>query len=105
LDVGLSWNHEALVDFRDVHGADPHVPPDAHARGRSISMQKYTEVRVGGVLSYWLIIGPLPSGREDPVQILDELSATKGGYVVSVASTNISESQDAHVLAAALNRI
>ncbi len=94
LSVNVSWNKEAVHTFRVSHSYHVHY-------GGTAPPPVYSRVMVSGIPAYWQPSRPT-SGLGANVQILSTL---KNGYVVTLISMSISESQDEQALASIVNRL
>ena len=88
--VHVAWDKRTVTTFSVVHGGhakyvDEAVPP------------QYAKVTVSGVPAYWqLSPAPGPGGAQS-------VSSLKGGYVVTLTSMGLSQTQVEQALAAILN--
>ncbi len=102
--MDLSWNPKSVTGITDLHSGHVHYASGTLPNGETLPAPKYTSVRILGISAYWLGPEPSPAGN-GPATNIDQLSATKDGYVIVLQSLSLTESQDQRVLAAMLSRI
>ena len=90
--VHVSWNKRAVTTFKVAHSGhatylDGAVPP------------QYAKVTVAGVPAYWQLSPP--SGPGDAKNV----SSLKSGYVVTVTSMGLGQSEVEQALADILNHL
>jgi hypothetical protein len=95
--VNISWNKSAIHTFTVTHSGHA-----CFAAGDTPPV--YQRVIVAGVPAYWRLNPPPVSGgfATAPVQ---RLSASKNGYVVTLESMSLTESQDKRTLAAIIGHL
>jgi hypothetical protein len=96
LSVNLYWNKAAVHTFTVTHTGNTHY------RG-TLPAPVYSQVTVSGIAAYWRLNPPPISGL--PGAHAQIISALKNGYVVTLISMNLSESQDEHAMASILNHL
>ena len=95
LYVNVSWNKSAVHTFTVAHsGHAQYVAGDAPP--------VYSRVTVSGIPGYWQPSVPISGTYHAHTQIL---SALKNGYVVTLISMSLGESQDEQTLASILGRL
>jgi hypothetical protein len=96
LNVNVSWNKAAVHTFTVTHSGHAHyignLPPPVYSR-----------VTVSGIAAYWRLNPPPISGLPNArVQMLETL---KNGYVVTLISMNLSESQNERAMASIISHL
>jgi hypothetical protein len=94
--ANVSWGNEAVSTFTVSHSGD--------ARSAAgVTAPVYRRVTVSGISAYWQISPPAVPGASTVSTF--KISALKNGYVVTLTSMFLSQSQDEQALAAILSRL
>jgi hypothetical protein len=94
--VNVSWGTEAVTTFTVSHSGHAH---DA----AGVTPPVYSRVTVSGISAYWQL-GPPPITGASTVSTF-KIGALKNGYVVTLTSMFLSQSQDEQALASILSRL
>jgi len=98
LQVSLFWGSQAVTTFTVSHSGHARYVTQQGSPG---APPEFAKVNVSGVPAYWQV-SPAPQ-TGDPGAM--RISALKGGYVVSIASSGLNSLQDQRVLATILGNI
>ena len=98
--VNVSWNKGMVHTFTVAHSGNAHYPAGGPPP------PTYAEVMISGVPAYWQV-SPAPVTGQAGSESLHalSLSAMKSGYVVSLDSTNLIQTQDEEVMASILSHL
>jgi len=103
LIVNISWDTRSITNFTVLHGGQARIVPGT-ATGAKIPPAQYTKVSVDGSTAYWLPHPPVPSGSNLATNT-SQLSGVRDGYVVTLNSMGLSQSQDERALGFILRRL
>jgi hypothetical protein len=95
LSVNVSWNRAAVHTFTVSHSGHAH-----YVAGEAPPV--YSRVTVSGIPAYWQPNVPISGTYKAQTQIL---GALKNGYVVTLISMSLSQSQDEQALASIISRL
>ena len=95
LSVSVSWSKAVVHTFTVLHGGHAHF-----VAGQAPPV--YSRATVSGTPAYWQPSVPISGTYTAQTQIL---SALKNGYVVTLISMSLSQSQDQKALASILSHL
>jgi hypothetical protein len=100
--VHVSWGNEAVTTFTVSHSGHAH-----YAAG--ITPPTYSRVTVAGISAYWQLSPPpitvINRGNRNPAASILRIITLKNGYVVTLDSIFLSQSQDEQALASIISRL
>ena len=98
LVIYLSWDTVAVNSFTMSHSGHAHYAP-------GIAPPVYSRVTVSGIFAYWqLSPSSVTNNKRTPTAYM-KISALKKGYVVTLNSLSLSQSQDESALASIIRRL
>ena len=101
--VNVFWGTEAVTTFTVSHSS--------HARyAAGATPPAYSRVTVSGISAYWQLRPPpitviLRDNNSAPTGSVLKISTLKNGYVVTLTSVSLSQSQDEQALASIISRL
>lgn len=103
LMVNVSWGTEAVTTFTVSHGGQAHS-------AAGVTPPVYSRVTVSGISAYWQLSPPpitviLRDNNSAPTGSVLKISTLKNGYVATLTSVSLSQSQDEQALASIINRL
>ena len=104
LIVNISWDTRSITNFTVLHGGQAGIVPGTTATGEKIPPAQYTKVSVDGSTAYWLPHPPVPSGSNLATNT-SQLSGVRGGYLLTLLSMGLNQSQDERSLGFILRRL
>jgi hypothetical protein len=104
LIVNVSWDTRSIANFTALHGGLARIVPGTTPTGAKIPPVEYTKVSVDGSTAYWVPLLPVPSGSNAPTNS-SQLSGTVHGYVVTLISMGLNQSQDERALGLMLRQL
>jgi hypothetical protein len=101
--VNVSWGTEAVTTFTVSHGGQAHS-------AAGVTPPVYSRVTVSGISAYWQLSPPpitviLRDNNSAPTGSVLKISTLKNGYVATLTSVSLSQSQDEQALASIINRL
>ena len=101
--TNVTWSKAVLSNFEKAHDGKHVVEAGTLPSGESVPAPTSAHLTVDGTSAYWTAHQSFPvSGTSNYPSLI---AASKGGYVVSVSSRGLSESQNEHVLVALLSKL
>ena len=101
--TSVSWGKQQLADFRKAHGLSSGPTSTTTSPASSTTTVPGARVEVDGTTAFW--VSPLPATGPDSIPNLNQLSATKNGYVVGLEGTGLDVTQATGALRTMLSRL
>jgi hypothetical protein len=96
--IYISWGSEAVTAFTVSHSGHAHYPPD-------VAPPVFSRVTVSGISAYWQLSPPSVTNNNGTPTAYMKISASKNGYVVTLNSLSLSQSQDESALASIIRHL
>jgi hypothetical protein len=98
LTINISWGTEAVNNFTVSHSGHAHYAP-------GVAPPVYDRVTVSGMSAYWQVSPPSVTNNNGTPTAYMKISALKSGYVVTLDSLSLSQSQVESALASIISRL
>ncbi|MHB8430302.1 MAG: hypothetical protein ACYDDZ_07185 [Acidimicrobiales bacterium] len=98
MQVNVAWGKKQVTTFKELHSGHAHYVAQG---GGSVTPPQYAKVMISQVPAYWQI-SPSPIAGKSGAR---SISALENGYVVTLTSTGLGQSQDERALKSIINRL